>query len=276
MANLVTNIITFPSEEHFDKAVELLVNKRGKVDFNELIPMPEGLNDTEPCCYTFNPSLESIANQLEEQYTLLNADKLSASEFAEKVTTDKHLVNSIIKEYNIPVSDDLFDRREEVHVKSIVMSFHAYKQCGEVSWYNWRIKNWGTKWNATNDYIDEDALVMEFETAWDAPINIIMELSKYCDFTFTYGDEDLGNNFGKIVIENHEVVSQWTDEDIHTMIDPQDYPHLDKWTIRHCFSIALRQDDVESYIEDNYPNEDDVETEELEAIEIRNLVYNLS
>ena len=47
-------------------------------------------------------------------------------------------------------------------------------------WYEWRIKNWGTKWECTSkNVIDLDlenrALTVSFDTAWGAPI----ELYKY-------------------------------------------------------------------------------------------------
>lgn len=45
-------------------------------------------------------------------------------------------------------------------------------------WYSWNIRNWGTKWDANNDYIsygnpeelkDTDSLGYQFETAWSIP-----------------------------------------------------------------------------------------------------------
>ena len=39
------------------------------------------------------------------------------------------------------------------------------------SWWDWRIQNWGTKWNTYDDYVEEteDTLTYIFYTAWAPP-----------------------------------------------------------------------------------------------------------
>jgi hypothetical protein len=49
------------------------------------------------------------------------------------------------------------------------------------NWYDWSVKNWGTKWNAC--YVDvtfesDDEVHYQFETAWDYPHPIIRELRR--------------------------------------------------------------------------------------------------
>jgi len=41
-----------------------------------------------------------------------------------------------------------------------------------LNWYEWNIKNWGTKWNANGIHFElrEDELFMTFETAWAPPM----------------------------------------------------------------------------------------------------------
>ena len=72
---------------------------------------------------------------------------------------------------------------------------------GADNWYDWSIKNWGTKWNAWDVYYDygDKGATIAFQTAWDAPLPIYRELEKqYPDlhFSIEYADEDLGNNCG--------------------------------------------------------------------------------
>ena len=46
-------------------------------------------------------------------------------------------------------------------------------------WYDWQIKNWGTKWNVSNvDVVAEasDFIEFEFDTAWSPPEPIISKL----------------------------------------------------------------------------------------------------
>jgi hypothetical protein len=48
---------------------------------------------------------------------------------------------------------------------------------GEADWYSWGIKNWGTKWNATDSYVSDSGDVC-FNTAWSPPIPVIRKLAE--------------------------------------------------------------------------------------------------
>jgi len=53
-----------------------------------------------------------------------------------------------------------------------------------VDWYTWRMDNWGTKWDAIDSKVelDDDELVITFETAWGPPTEIVKALcEKYPD-----------------------------------------------------------------------------------------------
>ena len=51
------------------------------------------------------------------------------------------------------------------------------------SWYDWRVENWGTKWNISNDdsgfwdRIDDKTIVATAETAWSPPLEVLLRLS---------------------------------------------------------------------------------------------------
>ena len=49
---------------------------------------------------------------------------------------------------------------------------------GADNWYDWSNNNWGTKWNACNTEVElnENVLNYTFETAWDAPREIVRAL----------------------------------------------------------------------------------------------------
>mgnify|MGYP003125461624 FL=1 len=51
-------------------------------------------------------------------------------------------------------------------------------QHGADNWYDWSIMNWGTKWNACNTEVElnENVLNYTFDTAWDAPREIVRAL----------------------------------------------------------------------------------------------------
>ena len=67
----------------------------------------------------------------------------------------------------------------------------------ENCWYDWRCKNWGTKWNAyeTTSYDN----VIEFETAWCGVPDLMQKLAMifpHVEFEYMYADEDYGHNAG--------------------------------------------------------------------------------
>lgn len=77
------------------------------------------------------------------------------------------------------------------------------KDIGE-KWYDWSVDNWGTKWDVTETYEDENGFIC-FDTAWSTPAYLILFLSnKYTDLSFEvlYADEDLGNNCGRYIFKN--------------------------------------------------------------------------
>lgn len=53
-------------------------------------------------------------------------------------------------------------------------------------WYEWRLDNWGTKWNACECVVDftndNTGLVIAFDTAWNAPsIDLVREIMRATD-----------------------------------------------------------------------------------------------
>ena len=65
---------------------------------------------------------------------------------------------------------------------------------GEYNWYDWSIKNWGTKWNSCNTYIDGNEV--HFDTAWNPAYPVIERLAfLFPDVNFVYTGEELGCGF---------------------------------------------------------------------------------
>ena len=58
------------------------------------------------------------------------------------------------------------------------------KKYGAKDWYDWRNKNWGTKWNSVDTEITQDereGLTYTFNTAWDCPREIVFKLQCILD-----------------------------------------------------------------------------------------------
>ena len=63
-------------------------------------------------------------------------------------------------------------------------------------WYDWRLQNWDTKWDAYDVHItddDPDQLEVEFDTAWSPPEAICTELrEKYPDLSISWFYDEPG------------------------------------------------------------------------------------
>ena len=155
MPNHVTNIL-----EGSKEILDSLRLGENDIDFNTIIPMPDGLAGV-----TAWSDAESEAKRVIAHGGELKRDNVK--------------------------SDDSFEAAKQMLAN--------YKACGFTHWYPWSCENWGTKWNAYSTERREDN-VLKFETAWSAPHDIITTLSKKhpeVEFVHKWADEDTGHNLGE-------------------------------------------------------------------------------
>ena len=175
MPNHITTLL-----EASPEVIAHLKSESRLVDFNTVIPMPEILRGHEPHCGV-NDRVEAamgINTQLGSKSGDLNAAfaGIHASNMMRTISTP------------CPAKD----------VSAVVRGIQAYAETGFVSWYEWSIEHWGTKWNAYASILHKPGL-LEFETAWSFPAKVLTILSaKYPKdpITAKYADEDWGNNCG--------------------------------------------------------------------------------
>lgn len=77
-------------------------------------------------------------------------------------------------------------------------------------WYNWNVKNWGTKWNSYSNEKVSDT-IYEFETAWSGVPDLIIKMSEYFPgvlVEYMWADEDTGSNVGKLWVKNRRILQQ--------------------------------------------------------------------
>lgn len=81
------------------------------------------------------------------------------------------------------------------------------KKYGADNWYDWSVKNWGTKWN-TDSVRKISPQAVEFDTAWATPEPLIKALSEKYHTTVSvcYADEDLGSNCGEYEYKDGEKI----------------------------------------------------------------------
>ena len=117
----------------------------------------------------------------------------------------------------IPMPDDIFRGdlgREE------------REKYGEKNWYDWSIKHWGTKWNASESNVQGNTVY--FETAWSCPLAVLRELGKKVGGILVfYADEDTGSNCGGFIVKkNGDIIELDNDRIMAVAIQGDDlYDH---------------------------------------------------
>jgi hypothetical protein len=72
---------------------------------------------------------------------------------------------------------------------------------GHNNWYDWNNWHWGTKWDCSESIYSQEDKMIEFQTAWACPQEILLRMSEMfpdLQFNGSYADEDFGSNAGYI------------------------------------------------------------------------------
>jgi hypothetical protein len=178
MPNHVANILTIEGEEQAVQKCLSEIKGQGEdqyIDFNTFAPMPKELEKTQ--------SPVKIISQ--KEYDAQEA-RIAAGDLTEM-------------EKNFGFSRGITQE----------MSNRFKQEFGADNWYDWHLANWGTKWNAYDQYSDEGSEVISFNTAWSTPEDAMIALSsKYPELTFhiQYADEDFGHNVGEYTVKDGEII----------------------------------------------------------------------
>ncbi len=207
MPNHITNILTIQADENKVRNILERVKSEedglGSIDFNKLIPMPESLNIEAGS--RSNRGLELYRSFLQDSAAIAYADVQNTEPSPQHSET----LTALLKKYQELTKDD---------PELLQLGRKCYENIqnyGCTDWYDWSIKNWGTKWNAYGykefpSYQDGDSEI-RFLTAWAAPHPILEKLSElYPDVTFSHqwADEDFGHNVGERDYLGGEIVSE--------------------------------------------------------------------
>ena len=192
MPNHVANEIEFHGEqENINKVLDLIQGKGECIDFEKIVPMPVALqiesssdNDLAIICYLSN-KLSIPFSDIDKSY-LKYVTNMFDNDWA-----------STLYHERLPNRKEDFDKLYELG-KVCCENIDNYNN---KDWYGWRIENWGTKWNAYNEYFDSAANVIGFSTAWSCPLPVLDKLAEICyehgvSFTGKWADEDRGCNVG--------------------------------------------------------------------------------
>ena len=190
MPNNITNqlIVTANTNEELQKFLgaikgdNIMDEEQQAIDFNNIIPMPLALRNTE------------ASSDVEDSiyYYLVKSNQ-------------EHLIARILR-YSSAYNMDRFARHSDEKLADMMKVGEQYvdifNKYGVKDWYDWSIKNWGTKWNAYDSsasMISDTSAVVWFDTAWSGVPDIIQKLIEmFPNITFEYqfADEDMGYNCG--------------------------------------------------------------------------------
>lgn len=201
MPNYVINKITFRNlseQEIFERFTSADENGKRYFDFNRIIPMPETLD----IC---SGGVQDIAKQtyygkFDPSYTprIRPEDFIGSDPFVAYANIMSHLTSVARDIVNDAYSEGRsFSKNEAEYILYELGGIYVSnaENYGYETWYDWRINNWGTKWNAGDCSISDNTVI--FTTAWSAPENIYRKLSESgCDFSAEYADENIGFNTG--------------------------------------------------------------------------------
>ena len=151
--------------------------------FQTICPMPKVLEDTQsPTPYCLEKMLSALScNENEWRQKILN------------IGVDKIIRRS----RNLKV-------RDEDEANKIKLAIKAIATTGYANWYDWRLDNWGVKWDASELMFEDEPLfkeeslgnpdlVVTFNTPWGPPTGILQNLTKqYPDaiFILRWADAD--------------------------------------------------------------------------------------
>ena len=152
--------------------LEKYINNDNEFDFNLVIPQPEILSDpeltaggdTDWCVYWY------LSNQGQVPLGIImrNYQRYFSNFSTFMFFTDE-----------TAYADKMFKicrSNPEEYYRKGKKYIQAFKECGYTNWYDWRLENWGTKWNACECKISPDMNRIEFETAWCPPVEVIEKI----------------------------------------------------------------------------------------------------
>ncbi len=171
MPNHVTNIISFSgAKEDINDLLNQVKNDEQIFSLNKIIPQPDELS-----------GLSSPAEIVtENEYKKWKEEKANGSLDTFKLS-------------NQPIT--------------MRISNELIKKFGYDNWYDWRVCNWGTKWDVY-DIVDNGDGTIQFNTAWSSPINALVRLSELypkVEINLKFADEDIGHNVGEVTLVNGEI-----------------------------------------------------------------------
>lgn len=204
MPNWIKNRILVGKPELME-AIRAKYDNEGQLDLSKIKSMPKELSIE--CGSKSDDGVNLYVTKVDPECGFYGSekDKISSSEVKKLIKElSKHLFASNAKSLTEEEVNELREAYKDKfpEVESLgEAKISNIRKFGALNWYEWSIKNWGTKWNASNTAWDSKNVT--FETAWDPALPAIIELSKQnpnIRMAVLYSDEDIGSHVGYMLL----------------------------------------------------------------------------
>lgn len=252
MPNWVCNEIVFESKEAAAVVREAVETDEEGFDFNKITPMPESLLVCSGSSTNF--ALGYLNGKISDEEASAKLPMHGRNQFGgdADITTLSQL-----REFGELLADNI-------------------ERYGCADWYEWSIRNWGTKWNACEAYWSDTSVC--FDTAWDAPIPIFAAMALRfpgVGFAATWSEEQFDLITGVLVVTSDgRCMLREPEADTYEAFvlacsfwDQDQQEH--RWDrVESCISRCYEEDDKEKARFDSLPIID------IEA-EARKIIYSM-
>lgn len=173
MPNHVSNnvYISGPASSLTELKTLLKIQEGSEVDFNGIIPMPEAFNNIESvstghlaaALLALPPENLICLHTREVHQTVMRSLQ---EHFAKICDWEQVTVAQVVAEL------DANPKLAELCCMDLALGriyLNNKRRYGGETWYEWRVQNWGTKWNAYHTEIqteNDTEIVVLFDTAW--------------------------------------------------------------------------------------------------------------
>ena len=230
MPNHVMNILEYDGPVSEIKRMQTLLSQpsndgEGKptaFNFQNIIPMPESL-DIKSGTLT-DQALRYVITCAGDRLTQRERDAVKREEARHKQflitvslteNTDRYAPMSPEELEQFEKSKTLSELGEAQSLGCAALS--NLVNYDAMTWYDWRWREWGTKWNAYE--VEAGDGVYYFETAWSPATPVIAKLAAMfptISFRWRWADENYGENIGDIRYDWGRVTSRKEDPDFET------------------------------------------------------------
>lgn len=180
--------------------IQAMLNKEGRVDFSTIAPFPGPRNEWSGILSDAQEAAEIVCGTpLSDNFLLATLQRASRDRFDIK-----------------KLSPESFAQ--------FVGMLENYRACGYLHSMDFARNVWGTKWNACEPTASPEEGKASFDTAWECPYGVLIELSKRfpeAAIEVVFADEDIGSNCGRFTLKAGQMVDKDIAPDWRDMTDEQ-------------------------------------------------------